>query len=170
MPSHVSNTGAQGHTAAQTKRMGNPVQISGGPRGFLETFQKLPEARFRDSSTGLKVAVVREGSGTEATNGKRIKVLYTGWLQDGSKFDSSNDRGSAFDFTLGGGRVIKGWEEGLKGIRPGERRQLIIPPGLGYGKRQVGTIPPGSTLIFNVEAVTVEEPAANPKGTRNIVA
>ena len=121
-------------------------------------------------SSGLKVAVVKEGNGSSAANGKRIQVRYTGWLTDGSKFDSSTDRGRPFEVTLGTGRVIKGWEEGLKGIKPGERRQLIIPPDLGYGKRQVGTIPPGSTLIFHIEAVAVDSPPATPKGTRTVVA
>lgn len=169
MPSHISNATANGQNA-QPKVKSQQRAAAGINQGFFEKFQKLPDSRFRDSSTGLKVAVVKEGSGTSAADGKRIKIRYTGWLLDGSKFDSSNDRGRPFELTLGTGRVIKGWEEGLKGIKPGERRQLIIPPDLGYGKRQVGTIPPGSTLIFNVEAVAVDSPPANPKGTRTVVA
>ncbi|MCH8885745.1 MAG: FKBP-type peptidyl-prolyl cis-trans isomerase [SAR324 cluster bacterium] len=169
MPTHISNASANGQQA-QPKVKSQQRAAGGINQGFFEKFQKLPDSRFRDSSSGLKVAVVKEGSGTSATNGQRIKVRYTGWLLDGSKFDSSNDRGRPFEVTLGTGRVIKGWEEGLKGIKPGERRQLIIPPSLGYGKRQVGTIPPGSTLIFNVEAIAVDSPPANPKGTRTVVA
>lgn len=169
MPTQISNSGASGQNA-QPKVRTNPRAAGSFNQGFFDKFQKLPDSRFRDSSTGLKVAVVKEGNGTPATNGQKIKIRYTGWLMDGSKFDSSNDRGKPFEVTLGTGRVIKGWEEGLKGIKPGERRQLIIPPDLGYGKRQVGTIPPGSTLIFNIEAVAVDSPPANPKGTRTVVA
>ena len=140
------------------------------PKGFLDTFYKLPENRFRKTSSNLMVATVKEGNGKSISTGDKITVRYTGWLMDGTKFDSSQDRGKTFEFTLGAGRVIKGWEEGLTGIKPGERRQLIIPPSMGYGNREMGKIPPGSTLIFNVEAVSVQEPAANPKGSMTVVA
>ncbi len=93
-----------------------------------------------------------------------ISVNYTGWLEDGTQFDSSMERGKPFALRLGSGTVIKGWEEGLAGIKPGERRQLIIPAELAYGERQVGKIPPGSTLIFNIEAVSVDSAPGNPKG------
>jgi len=137
---------------------------------FLDQFKVLPESRFHKTKSGLMVATVREGAGKPFTAGTKIKVTYTGWLQDGTKFDSSQDHNAPFEFTLGAGRVIKGWEEGLAGIRPGERRQLVIPPSLAYGGREVGNIPPDSTLIFNVEAVAVEEPPPNPNGTMNVVA
>lgn len=169
MPSQISNTNANSQNAHPSVK-GPGAAGKNVPRGFLDQFQKLPENRFRESTSGLKVAVVKPGSGLEATDGKRINVRYTGWLADGTKFDSSADRGKPFELTLGAGRVIKGWEEGLRGIKPGERRQLIISPDLGYGKRQVGTIPPDSTLIFNIEAVSVDQPAANQKGTRTVVA
>ena len=169
MPSHINNASANSQSA-HPKVNQNGQKAVNKQRGFFDNFQKLPEARFRQSSTGLRVAVAKEGTGSTAANGKRISVRYTGWLPDGSQFDSSNDRGRPFELTLGAGRVIKGWEEGLKGIKPGERRQLIIPPSLGYGQRQVGTIPPNSTLIFNVEAVSVDPPPANTKGTRTVVA
>ncbi len=145
-----------------------PSRETGGP--FLEQFRVLPEASFHKTKSGLMVATVREGTGKPFTAGSKIKVTYTGWLQDGTKFDSSLDHNTPFEFTLGSGRVIKGWEEGLAGIRPGERRQLVIPPSLGYGSREVGDIPPDSTLVFNVEAVAVAEPPANPNGTMNVVA
>ena len=80
-----------------------------------------------------------------------MKVHYTGWLVNGYKFDSSRDRGQPFAFPLGGGRVIRGWELGVQGMLPGEKRILIVPPGLGYGSRAAGPIPGGSTLIFAVE-------------------
>ncbi len=169
MPNHISNAGVNGQNV-QSKMPTKTRNAGTIHQSFFDQFQKLPESRFRLSSSGLKVAVAREGNGTPATNGMRISVRYTGWLPDGSQFDSSNDRGKPFEFTLGAGRVIKGWEEGLTGIQPGERRQLIIPPSLGYGQRQIGTIPPNSTLIFNVEAVSVDAPPANSKGTRTVVA
>jgi FKBP-type peptidyl-prolyl cis-trans isomerase FkpA len=103
---------------------------------------------------------LRAGEGTEASPGMTLIVHYTGWLfdaaapeQKGSKFDSSRDRGRPFLFTLGAGRVIKGWDQGVAGMRLGGVRRLIIPPSLGYGARSVGNglIPPDSTLLFEVE-------------------
>ncbi|HKI99952.1 MAG TPA: FKBP-type peptidyl-prolyl cis-trans isomerase [bacterium] len=172
MAMHVRDTGNGGGANHMQVRNNAQEPRAGREAGqaFLETFRPLPESRFRTTASGLKVAEVREGHGKPFTNGMKVKVKYTGWLEDGTKFDSSLDHGSPFEFTLGAGRVIKGWEEGLQGIRPGERRQLVIPASLGYGNRQVGDIPPGATLIFNVEAVAVEEPPANPKGTMNVVA
>lgn len=165
----ISDTSANGQDARLKVRSSAP-QSKQASRGFLENFRILPESRFRKSSSGLMVATIREGAGKPFTAGMKIKVQYSGWLEDGTRFDSSLDKGRPFEFTLGSGRVIKGWEEGLAGIRPGERRQIIIPPELGYGNRQVGDIRPGSTLIFNVEAVAVNEPAANPKGNMTVVA
>ncbi len=153
-------------TKVQTEKSGDQKK----PKGFFETFNKLPEDKFRKTSSGLMVTTVKEGNGKSIVTGDKIKVRYTGWLMDGTKFDSSIDRGKTFEFTLGAGRVIKGWEEGLSGMKPGERRQLIIPPSLGYGNRKMGNIPPGSILVFNVEAVSVQGPAANPKGSMTVVA
>ena len=93
-----------------------------------------------------------KGAGREAHVGETASVHYTGWLKDGSKFDSSLDRGQPFQFRLGAGRVIKGWDEGVVGMNIGSKRKLIIPPYLGYGKRGAGrVIPPNATLIFEVE-------------------
>lgn len=139
-------------------------------KDFLEAFKVLPESRFRTTSSGLKVAVLSEGKGKPAANGMRLKVEYTGWLQDGKKFDTSVGKGQPFEFSLGSGQVIKGWEEGLAGMKPGERRQLIIPASLAYGSRQMGKIPPDSTLIFNVEAIAVEAAPSNPKGKLSVFA
>ena len=94
------------------------------------------------------------GTGTEATTGKTAVVHYTGWLMDGTKFDSSVDRNQPFSFPLGRGQVIKGWDEGVAGMKIGGKRTLLIPPALGYGARGAGgVIPPGATLLFEVELV-----------------
>lgn len=131
-----------------------------GGNAFLDTFRMLPEDRYRTTDSGLKIATLKEGEGQAAGKGNTVSVRYTGWLQDGTQFDSTQERGEPFEFKLGAGRVIKGMEEGLAGIKPGERRQIVVPAELAYGERQVGDIPPGSTLVFNVEAVGVQNPAA----------
>lgn len=158
MPTHVSGAGS--NTAGHAK----PTAAVAAKGKFLEAFAKLPDGRFRTTPSGLKVAVIQKGFGRPSSAGMSISVHYTGWLEDGVQFDSSVERGKPFAFRLGGGTVIKGWEEGLAGIKPGERRQLIIPAELAYGERQVGKIPPGATLIFNIEAVSVDSAPGNPKG------
>jgi FKBP-type peptidyl-prolyl cis-trans isomerase len=114
---------------------------------------KVEESSYKTSATGLKYAVIKEGSGAVAKDGDHVKVGYTGWLKDGGKkFDSSVDRGQPFDFSLGHGEVIPGWDEGVKGMKVGEKRQLVIPAKLGYGDAGAGAdIPPGATLVFDVE-------------------
>ena len=104
----------------------------------------------------LEITDLQVGNGDEAVNGKTVDVHYTGWLTDGTKFDSSLDRGRPFSFPLGGGRVIKGWDQGVAGMRVGGKRKLTIPPDLGYGNRGAGNvIPPGATLVFEVELLAV---------------
>ena len=105
--------------------------------------------------SGLQYSELAAGTGEIATPGKNVSVHYTGWLHNGSKFDSSRDRGQAFSFGLGSGQVIKGWDEGVAGMRVGARRRLVIPPALGYGDRGVGPIPVGATLVFHVELLGV---------------
>ena len=108
----------------------------------------------RTTASGLQIEDVSEGSGPEAKSGQQVRVHYTGWLIDGKKFDSSKDRGQPFGFTLGGGQVIKGWDEGVEGMKVGGVRKLTIPPELGYGTRGAGAlIPPGATLVFEVELI-----------------
>ncbi len=106
--------------------------------------------------SGLKYAEVEGGFGEVAKAGKQVSVHYTGYLEDGTKFDSSVDRGEPFKFALGTGQVIKGWDEGVAGMKVGGRRKLVIPPDLGYGARGAGrVIPPNATLVFDVELLEV---------------
>jgi FKBP-type peptidyl-prolyl cis-trans isomerase len=108
------------------------------------------------TESGLKYEDLVEGSGAEAVAGKTVSVHYTGWLTDGQKFDSSKDRNDPFAFVLGGGMVIKGWDEGVQGMKVGGTRKLTIPPQLGYGVRGAGgVIPPNATLVFEVELLDV---------------
>jgi len=107
----------------------------------------------------LRINVMQPGEGPKALSGSEVTVHYTGWLMDGTKFDSSRDRGEPFSLTLGAGRVIPGWEKGLEGMQVGEIRELIIPPELGYGARGAGgVIPPNATLRFEVELLDVKAP------------
>jgi FKBP-type peptidyl-prolyl cis-trans isomerase len=108
------------------------------------------------TADGLQYWDIKVGTGPAATAGQTVKVHYTGWLINGKKFDSSVDRGEPFTFPLGGGQVIKGWDEGVAGMKVGGKRQLRIPPQLGYGDRGAGgVIPANATLIFDVELLGV---------------
>ena len=112
-------------------------------------------------STGLQTIDTQPGTGAEARKGQTVTVHYTGWLyqngQQGAKFDSSRDRNDPFRFALGAGMVIRGWDEGVAGMKVGGQRTLIIPPELGYGARGAGgVIPPNATLKFDVELLGVK--------------
>ncbi|MEM9595278.1 MAG: FKBP-type peptidyl-prolyl cis-trans isomerase [Acidobacteriota bacterium] len=107
--------------------------------------------------SGLQYQDLEIGDGAVAQAGQQASVHYTGWLTDGTKFDSSLDRGTPFEFPLDGGMVIKGWDEGVQGMRVGGKRKLVIPPELGYGPRGAGgVIPPNATLVFEVELLDLK--------------
>ena len=110
-------------------------------------------------TSDLKIEITQKGSGAEAANGRSVSVHYTGKLTDGTKFDSSLDRGTPFTFTLGQGSVIKGWDQGVLGMMVGEKRTLTIPSELGYGSAGAGaSIPPNATLIFDIELLDLQMP------------
>lgn len=107
---------------------------------------------------GMKIETLKEGAGVEAKNGDTVTVHYTGTLENGTKFDSSLDRGTPFSFTLGTGEVIRGWDLGVLGMKVGEKRKLTIPSELGYGSQGAGgVIPPNATLIFEVELLGINQ-------------
>jgi peptidylprolyl isomerase len=122
--------------------------------------KKLKLNMEQTTQSGLKIKLIKEGSGEKATNGSTVMVHYTGTLLDGKKFDSSIDRGQPISFKLGQGRVIKGWDEGIAMLKVGDKAILTIPPSIGYGSQDVGNglIPANSTLVFEVELVGVVAP------------
>lgn len=121
--------------------------------------QNNNQANNVQNMEGLKIEVLKQGTGQEAKNGDRVSVHYTGWLENGTKFDSSLDRGTPFEFALGAGQVIKGWDKGVLAMKVGEKRKLTIPSELGYGKTGTpgGPIPPNATLVFEVELLNIGE-------------
>jgi FKBP-type peptidyl-prolyl cis-trans isomerase FkpA len=121
------------------------------------TATPAPSAEPAAAASELKFEDIKVGEGAVAEAGKQVVVHYTGTLTDGTKFDSSLDRNDPFTFSLGAGQVIKGWDEGVKGMKVGGKRKLTIPPQLGYGEAGAGgVIPPNATLIFEVELLDVK--------------
>jgi len=133
---------AAAQTAPAKKAAGGPTKVTGAPI-------KTP--------SGLEYWDIKVGTGAVAQAGHKVKVDYTGWLTDGKKFDSSVGTGRPFELMLGAGQVIKGWDEGIAGMKVGGKRQLRIPPDLAYGaKGYPGAIPPDATLIFDVQLLDVQ--------------
>ncbi|MEJ2733932.1 MAG: FKBP-type peptidyl-prolyl cis-trans isomerase [Anaerolineae bacterium] len=125
--------------------------------GAPEAPTEVEEAQYVTTESGLKYADLEVGQGPAPEEGQTVSVHYTGWLEDGTKFDSSLDRGQPFSFVLGAGRVIRGWDEGVATMKVGGKRQLVIPPELAYGEAGAGeVIPPNATLIFEVELLDVQ--------------
>lgn len=138
----VTSSGSYGPAPAKVERAAGQV-----------AYEQLPEVK---TASGLRYWVLREGDGPTPTKGQTVLVHYTGWLANGTKFDSSRDRGQPLDFPVGAGRVIKGWDEGVATMKVGEARRLEIPPDLGYGPKGAGgLIPGGATLVFEVELVGI---------------
>jgi peptidylprolyl isomerase len=145
-----------------------PIQALGAAAALFLVSLTAPGAlaqgaggKMTELANGLKYTDTTVGSGAEATPGHQVTVNYTGWLDQsgkkGRKFDSSLDRNEPFAFALGAHQVIRGWDEGVSGMKVGGKRTLIIPPDLGYGQRGAGAvIPPNATLIFDVELLKVD--------------
>ena len=134
--------------------LGFTIYNNSNPGSTASVSGNIPEYNPDDLTTtasGLQYLDFETGSGGEAQPGQTVSVHYTGWLVDGTKFDSSVDRGVPFDFPLGTGSVIQGWDEGVSGMQVGGTRLLVIPAALGYGDFDNGPIPGGSTLVFQVE-------------------
>jgi FKBP-type peptidyl-prolyl cis-trans isomerase FkpA len=146
-----SGTTSSSTTSAGVAAGGTSSGAASG--GATSTGASAQEVTLPD---GLKMQDLKVGDGAIAEDGSTVQVHYTGWLTNGTKFDSSVDRGTPFSFRLGTGQVIRGWDEGVKGMRVGGKRKLTIPPSLGYGDRGAGdVIPPGATLLFDVELLSV---------------
>lgn len=134
--------------------------VSPTPKPVAKVVKKVPvksTLKTVTTASGLKYQILKVGKGPVAKAGQTVSVHYTGWLTNGKKFDSSVDRNQPFEFTLGAGQVIRGWDEGVAGMMVGEKRKLTIPSDLGYGSAGAGgAIPPNATLIFDVELLGVK--------------
>ena len=171
-PSTTASSNAMKVQAAVVQAVANPMELDpDNPNPTL--FAMAPDTNMADASalggpmeaekpqvtaSGLKIIDLVVGTGDVASSGQTVAVHYRGTLEDGTQFDASYDRGTPFEFPLGAGRVIKGWDEGVQGMKVGGQRKLVIPPDLGYGSRGAGrVIPPNATLIFEVELLEIKK-------------
>lgn len=146
--------GSSGHTEVWVKRAGIWKAVSWAS---IPIKTSVLGAKAMTTPSGLKYEDIVVGTGESPRSGQNVTVHYTGWLEDGTKFDSSVDRGEPFVFPIGANRVIKGWDEGVMTMKIGGKRKLVIPPDLGYGARGAGgVIPPNATLVFEVELLGVK--------------
>jgi peptidylprolyl isomerase len=140
--------------------LAQPGQGKASPGQAKKAEKKAEKAdqagEVQTTKSGLKHQLLKAGSGATPKPGQMVSVHYTGWLTNGTKFDSSVDRGQPFEFVLGRGQVIPGWDEGVGLMKVGEKRKLTIPPNLAYGAQGVGPIPPNSELVFDVELLGVK--------------
>lgn len=150
--SSASPTTTEQVQAAQTLIAANPTEPT---KDTTMTATPSGDGDLVTTPSGLQYEDLVEGNGAEPKTGQTVTVHYTGTLVDGTKFDSSRDRNRPFEFQIGTGQVIKGWDEGVGSMKVGGRRKLVIPPNLGYGARGIGPIPPNSTLLFDVELLKV---------------
>ncbi len=167
-PGDGHDHGAPGDTHAGEKPAGESGVAPGSkPKAYVAPPNagqpggpsKVDPKALKTTLMGLKYAVLKEGKGAASKEGQTVRVHYTGWLEsNGEKFDSSLDRSDPFVFSLGAGQVIKGWDEGVAGMKVGEKRQLLVPSTLGYGEMGTpgGPIPPNANLIFDVELLGIE--------------
>ena len=150
---------AKAAQAASADTTAPPAAAPTSPAGGAITFAPslgVNLAAMTKTTSGLAYRDAKVGSGAAAKAGQTVCVHYTGWLPDGSKFDSSRDRNEPFKFRLGAGQVIRGWDEGVAGMRVGGRRLLVIPPDLAYGATGSDPIPPNATLVFDVVLLGVQ--------------
>ena len=160
----VANSGAATGpaTATSAANQGNTSQCnpqgidsSVTDRGPADNFSEGADLAGSTTPDGLKIVDLKQGTGASVQPNQCITVQYTGWLENGTKFDSSRDRVGGFQFVVGAGNVIPGWDKGIPGMKVGGRRRLVIPAALGYGASGQGSIPPNSTLVFDVEVLRI---------------
>ncbi len=139
-----------------SQKVGFSLVPTATPDGTIDSTQKPKATNETQNMDGLKIEEITVGTGDVAVAGKEVTVNYSGTLTNGTKFDSSYDRNEPFTFNLGAGQVIRGWDEGVEGMKVGGKRKLTIPPELGYGAAGAGgVIPPNATLVFEVELLKV---------------